>query len=160
MPNGHNGMHYLLQATEPAIGWPKAHTSRNNDSKSWAKFIYEEIICRFSCIPCFLVDSGSEFKGATEILFKQYGVTVIMTSPYSPHNNRVAECAHPTLYNSLFRVCGTDISKWPLYLYGCLLAMRCTASRMTGFAPYYLLYGRSPLLAFNISDRTWDTLDL
>jgi hypothetical protein len=116
MPNSHNGMHYLLQATEPAIGWPKAHTSRNNDSKSWAKFIYEEIICRFSCNPCFLVDGGSEFKGAAEILFKQYGVTVIMTSPYSPHNNGVAERAHPTLYNSLFRVCGTDISKWPLYL--------------------------------------------
>lgn len=30
---------------------------------------------------------------------------------------------------------------------------------MTGFSPYYLLYGRSPLLAFNIADRTWDTLD-
>ena len=30
---------------------------------------------------------------------------------------------------------------------------------MTGFLPYYLLYGRSPLLAFNIADRTWDTLN-
>lgn len=30
---------------------------------------------------------------------------------------------------------------------------------MTGFAPCYLLYGHSPLLAFDISDRTWDTLD-
>jgi hypothetical protein len=30
---------------------------------------------------------------------------------------------------------------------------------MTGFSPYYLLYGRSPLMAFDIADRTWDTLD-
>jgi hypothetical protein len=30
---------------------------------------------------------------------------------------------------------------------------------MTGFTPYYLLYGRSPLLAYDIADRTWDTLD-
>jgi hypothetical protein len=82
-----------------------------------------------------------------------------MTTPYTPCNNAVIECTHPTLCESLFRACGTDVSRWPLYLHVCLLAIRCTTSRMTGFAPYYLLYGRSPLLAFDISDRTWDTLD-
>jgi hypothetical protein len=111
MPNSHNGMHYLLQAMEPVIGWPKACASCKNDSKSWVKFIYEEIICHFGCILCFLVDGGSEFKGATEILFKQYRIMVIMTSPYLPHNNGMAEHTHPTLYNSLFRVGGTDILK-------------------------------------------------
>src|ERR1700733_6495181 len=30
---------------------------------------------------------------------------------------------------------------------------------MTGYTPYYLLYGRNPLLVFDIADRTWETLD-
>jgi hypothetical protein len=130
-----------------------------NDSETWAKFIYQDIICRFGCIPSFQIDGGPEFKGAAEILLKQYGIVVVMTTPYTPRNNAVVEQAHPTLYESLFCACGTDVSRWPLYLHACLLAMRCTTSRMTGFAPYYLLYGRSLLLAFDISDQTWDTLD-
>jgi hypothetical protein len=159
MPEGQGGMKFLLQAVEPAIAWPEARASRKNDSESWAKFIYQEIICRFGCIPSFKVDGGPEFKGAAEILLKQYGIVVVMTTPYTPRNNAVAERAHPTLCDSLFRACGTDASRWPLYLHACLLAMRCTTSRMTSFTPYFLLYGRSPLLAFDISDRTWDTLD-
>jgi hypothetical protein len=159
MPDEYGGKRFLLQATEPGIGWPEARASRKNDSASWAKFLFEEIICRFGCIPLFIIDGGSEFKGLVEILFKQYGVVAIVASPYSPHNNAVAERAHPTLVESLFRACGNDSSKWPLFLSACLLAMRCTTSRMTGFTSYYLLYGRTPLLAFDIADRTWDTLD-
>ena len=94
-----------------------------------------------------------------EILFKQYGLVVIIATPYTPHNNAVAERVHPTLVESLFRACGTNTSLWPLFLFACLLAMRCMTSRMTGYSPYYLLYGRSLLLAFNIADQTWDTLD-
>ena len=159
MPKGRGGKKFLLQAVEPAIGWPEARASKRNDSESWAKFIFEEVICRFGCIPLLKVDGGPEFKGAVEILLKQYGVVAIIATPYSPHNNTIAERAHPTLVESLFRACGTDHTMWPLFLFACLLAMRCTTSRMTGFSPYYLLYGRSPLLAFDIADRTWDTLD-
>jgi len=45
MPKGHGGMHYLLQAVKPAVGWPEARAARKNNSETWAKFIYEEIIC-------------------------------------------------------------------------------------------------------------------
>jgi hypothetical protein len=159
MPDGHGGCKFLLQAMEPVIAWPEACVSQRNDSETWAKFIYQDIICCFGCIPSFQIDGGSEFKGAAEILLKQYGIVVVMTTPYMPCNNAIVEQAHPTLYESLFCACGTDVSRWPLYLHACLLAMRCTTSRMTGFAPYYLLHGCSPLLAFDISDRTWDTLD-
>ena len=74
MPDGYGGKKFLLQVTEPGIGWPEAWASRKNDSASWAKFLYEDIICRFGCIPLFIIDGGSKFKGLVEILFKQYGV--------------------------------------------------------------------------------------
>lgn len=159
MESGHGGKHFLLQAIEPSINWPEARAARRNDSETWAKFIYEDIICRFGCIPFFTVDGGAEFKGAAEILFKQYGVTVIMSSPYHPEGNGSAERAHQTLVNSIQRACGSDSNKWPLYVHAALFAMRCTTTRLTGYTPYFLLYGRHPFFAFDIADRTWDTLD-
>jgi len=40
-----------------------------------------------------------------------------------------------------------------------LWAMQCSTSRVTGYPPYFLLYGQHPFFAFDIADRTWDTLD-
>ena len=159
MEDGFGGKHFLLQAIEPSINWPEARAATKNDSATWAKFIYEDIISRFGCIPVFVVDNGSEFKGITEILFKQYGITVIFTTTYHPEGNAINERSHQTLVNSIRKSCGKDSNKWPLMVHACLLSMRCTATRVTGYTPYYLLYGRHPFLAFDIADRTWDFLD-
>jgi hypothetical protein len=69
MPDGFGGMKFLLQAIDPSINWPEARAAKRNDSKTWAKFIYEDIISRFACVPFFVTDGGSEFKGAVELLF-------------------------------------------------------------------------------------------
>ena len=106
-----------------------------------------------------MIDGGSEFKGAVEILFKQYGVVAIVSSPYHPEGNGHAERSHQTLVNSILRACGKDTSRWPLYVHAGLWAMRCSTSRVTGYPPYFLLYGRHPFFGFDFADRTWDTLD-
>ncbi|KAI0074104.1 hypothetical protein K474DRAFT_1567626, partial [Panus rudis PR-1116 ss-1] len=49
MPKGRKGRRYILQAIEPTIGWPEARDAKTNDSKTWANFIYTDIICRYSC---------------------------------------------------------------------------------------------------------------
>ncbi|TFK58085.1 hypothetical protein BDN72DRAFT_740981, partial [Pluteus cervinus] len=62
------GKKYILQAVDPSTGWPEARAVSKNNSENWAKFIYEDIICRFGCIPLCVVDGGPEFRAATEIL--------------------------------------------------------------------------------------------
>lgn len=152
-------MHYLLQAVEPVVGWPGVQAARKNNSETWANFIYEDLICRFGCIPYCIVDGGSEFKGAVKILFKKYGVTVIISSPYYPQENIVIECAHQVIVNALFCICDSGSNKWPLFICTVLLAICCTVSHMTGYTPYYLLYECNPLLVFDIMDCTWEMLD-
>ena len=159
MPDGFGGMKFLLQATDPSISWVEARAVRRANSESWAKFLYKEVYCRFGSILLCLIDGGSEFKGAVEILFKQYGVVAIVLSPYHPEGNGHSERSHQTLVNSILRACGKDTSRWPLYVHAGLWAMRCSTSRVAGYPPYFLLYGRRPFFAFDFADKTWDTLD-
>jgi len=102
MPDGIGGMKFLLQATDPSISWVEARVARHASSEAWAKFLYEEVYCWFGGVFLCLVDGGSEFKGAVEILFKQYGVVTIISSPYHPEGNGHAERSHQTLVNSIF----------------------------------------------------------
>ena len=141
MPDGIGGMKFLLQATDPSISWVEARAVRRASSEAWAKFLYEDIYCRFGGVFLCLVDGGSEFKGAVEILFKQYGVVAIISSPYHLEGNGLVERSHQTLVNSIFCACGKDAHRWPLYLHAGLWAMRCSTSRVTGYPPYFLLYG-------------------
>jgi len=159
MPDGIGGMKFLLQATDPSISWVEAQAARHASSEAWAKFLYEEVYCHFGGVLLCLVDGGSEFKGAVEILFKQYGVVAIVSSPYHPEGNSHAERSHQTLVNSILWACGDNTSRWPLYLHTGLWAMCCSTSRVTGYPPYFLLYGRHPIFAFDFADRTWDMLD-
>lgn len=159
MGDGYGGKKYLLQGMEPTIGWPEARASKRADSVAWGKFMYEEIICRFGHIPAFITDGGKEFLGAAEFIYKQYGISVIVSSPYHPEGNGIAERGHKTLCDSIIKACGRDSNKWPLFVEAGLLAMRTTTSRMTGDTPYYLLYGRHPFFAFDITDVTWEALD-
>ncbi|RDB28645.1 hypothetical protein Hypma_014867 [Hypsizygus marmoreus] len=159
MGSGMYGKHYVISAIEPASGWPEARAVAKNDSETWARFIYEEIVCRYGCIPIVRCDGGPEFKGAAEILLKRYNIAIVIAAPYHPQANGVSERSHQTLVNSIHRACGRDSNKWPLYIHAALFAMRCTTSRVTGYTPYYILYGRHPYFAFDIADRTWDTLD-
>ncbi|KII83832.1 hypothetical protein PLICRDRAFT_62295, partial [Plicaturopsis crispa FD-325 SS-3] len=59
----------------------------------------------------------------------------------------------------LLRAAGTNERLWPLYTHSMLLACRTTTSRVTGYSPHYMLYAQNPILAFDVLDRTWATLD-
>ena len=41
-------------------------------------------------------------------------------------------------------------NKWPQHISTLTYAYNCTRSNTTGFSPYYLLYGRQPLLLIDI----------
>ncbi|THU85287.1 hypothetical protein K435DRAFT_590636, partial [Dendrothele bispora CBS 962.96] len=61
--------------------------------------------------------------------------------------------------DAIFKACGDSQGKWPLYLAAGLFAVRITVSRSTGYSPYFLLYGIHPVMSFDITEHTWQTLD-
>ncbi|KAL1938197.1 hypothetical protein VTO73DRAFT_11841 [Trametes versicolor] len=156
MPGSKGFMLHVLCVTGK---WDEARASKKNDSRAWAKFLYEDVISRFGCTIVFVCDGGPEFKGAVRELMERYGILIIMSSPYHPEGNGIAERDGQMLSRVVLRLAGDRPHTWPDHLHAALLAKRTTTSRATGYTPYYLIYGMHCLFPFDIADRTWYGLD-
>jgi hypothetical protein len=73
--------------------------------------------------------------------------------------NGIVERGHGVYIKSIWRVLQGRTNEWPDILQLAVWADQITTKRTTGLSPYYLLYGQQPLFAFDISDRSWHTLE-
>ncbi|GBE89882.1 polyprotein [Sparassis crispa] len=103
MPTGIHGEKFLIHSSDNVSRWPEAHAVKRNNSKTWAHFIFEDIICRFGCIPICVCNGGAEFKDAVHAIFDKYGIAVIISTPYHPQGNGIAERDGQTLSQAIMR---------------------------------------------------------
>ena len=150
---------YIVDIRDDLTGWLEARMLVRKSADLVADFLWQDVICRFGCIPQITTDNGTEFQGAVDVLTKKYGITVVRVSPYNPAANGMIERSHRTWINSIWKLCAHRKHTWSRWFYPALWADRVTTRRSTGFSPYYLLYGRPHLFPFNITDETWYTID-
>ena len=72
------------------------------------------------------------------------------TTPYRPEGNGLCERFNRTLISMLGTLTEEFKSEWVNHVNMLTYAYNCTRSNATGFSPYYLLYGRHPLLPIDI----------
>jgi hypothetical protein len=154
-----DGYKYIVDMRDDLTGWLEARRITQKSSEKIAEFIWQDVICRFGCIPQITTDNGTEFQGSVDILTKKYGIAIVRTSPYNPAANGMIERGHHTWINSIWKLCGTKKHRWSRWFHHAIWADRVTTRRSTGFSPYYLLYGRPHLFPFNLMDETWYTID-
>ena len=152
------GYEYIVDIRDDLTGWLEARMLVRKSSEAVAAFLWQDVICRFGCVPQITTDNGTEFKKAVNILARKYGITVVRISPYNPVANGMIERGHRTWINSIWKLCGKRKDKWSEWFYSAIWADRVTTRKSTGFSPYYLLYGRPHLFPFNLRDETWYTI--
>jgi len=153
------GYQYIVDIRDDLSGWLEARVLSRKASEDVAEFLWQDVICRFGCIPQISTDNGTEFKKAVDVLTKKYGINVIRISPHNPTANGMIERGHRTWINSIWKLCGKAKHKWSKWVYPAMWADRVTTRRATGYSPYYLLYGKPHLFPFNIRDKTWYTIN-
>lgn len=154
-----DGFLYIVDMRDDLTGWMEARRLRSHTSQEIADFLWEDVICRFGCIPQITTDNGTEFQDAVRILAYQYGIPIIRISPYNPGANGMIERGHRTWINSIWKLCGKNKSHWSRWFYAALWADRVTTRRSTGFSPYHLLYGKPHVFPFDVEDATWYLVD-
>ena len=96
--------------------------------------------------PAYLVsDQGKTFMGhVITHLCKLYGVQKMRTLPYHAQTNGQVECLSQTFIRMIGKLVEDRKACWSKHLPELLLAYNATHSTVTGYSPYYLLFGRRP----------------
>ena len=104
-------------------------------------------------------DQASEFMGQViSELCDLLGVTKIRMLPYHQQTNGTIERVHQTLRRMIAKMDPEKRAKWPSHLGPILLAYNVTRSLITGYLPYFLMFGHQPRLPVNLLFPTvrWD----
>ena len=91
---------------------------------------------------------------------KLLGIEKIRTTPYHPQTNGLAERVHQTLQRMIGKLDLEKRQKWPKHIGSILIAYNATRSQVTGYSPYFLMFGQRPrlpvaLLFLTVNNREW-----
>ena len=96
--------------------------------------------------PAYLIsDQGKAFTGhIITHLCELYGVQKLRTSPYHAQTNGQVKHMNQTITCMICKLEEDKKTCWSEHLPELLLAYNATHSAVTGYSPYYLLFGRRP----------------
>ena len=96
--------------------------------------------------PAYLVsDQGKSFTGhVITHLCELYGVQKLRTSPYHAQTNGQVEHMNQMIICMIGKLEEDKKACWSKHLPELLMAYNATHSAVTGYSPYYLLFGRQP----------------
>ena len=101
---------------------------------------------RLFSAPAYLVsDQGKAFTGhVITHLCELYGVQKLRTSPYHAQTNDQVERMNQTIIHMIGKLEEDRKACWSEHLPELLMVYNATRSAVTGYSPYYLLFGRRP----------------
>ena len=146
-PVTHNNNRYILVFVDMCTKWTEAFAIPNIEAKTVAEIFVNEIVSRHGAPRVLLSDRGSNFLSS---LFREVCFLIntekIFTSGYRPQTNGLVERFNGTLAQSLSMYVSSNQKDWDEHLNSVLFAYRVSPSEVTGESPFYMLYGREPLL--------------
>ena len=96
-------------------------------------------------------DQGTEFCGKVIVaMCSLLGVEKIRTTPYHPQMNGSAERVHQTLQRMIGKLDPEKRRKWLAHIGSIIIAYNSTRSLVTGYSPYYLMFGGRPQLPIDL----------
>ena len=131
--------------------YTQVYVTNNHTMRTTARILYNEFFSVFGFPRRLMSDQASEFTGQViSELCDLLGVTKIRMSPYHPQTNGTIERVHQTLRRMIAKMDPEKRAKWPSHLGPILIAYNATQSLITGYSPYFLMFGHRPRLPVNL----------
>src|SRR6266498_5472142 len=159
LPQTEDGYRYIVVAIDYFLRWSEARPLTHANAQQVARFIYEEIICRFSIPRVLQSDRRTHFVNEViQELTDKFWIRHSLSSPYHPQNNRLVERFNRTLYEGLAKVAET-INDWDTYIQPVLFSYRTRELRVTGQPLFTLVYGKNPVLAMDSPSKGQELIE-
>jgi len=152
LPVTWKGNRYIVVFVEYLTKWPEIFPVKNIEAITIAPLITDEIIPRHGAPRTLLSDRGSNFLSAiVKEVCSLYSIKKLNTSAYNPSCDGLVERTNSTLCQTLSMFVSKHQKDWDVFIPAALMAFRTSPNESTGESPFYLLYGREPLLPMDVS---------
>jgi len=143
--------HTVLVVTDLFTKWVEAFPLVDTTATTLATTLMNDIVCHYG-VPTYLhSDQGANLCSAVvQELCHLLEIHTTRTLAYHPEGNRQVERSNHTVEAILAKIIGDDQQNWDLYLPKALLAFRTSIHEVTGFTPYWLVFGHAPQLPIDV----------
>ena len=150
-----NGCGHIAHGRCGMTSWMEGRPIKEENGKTIANWIFEDIICRWGCIAEIVTDNGGPYKSAVAWLDQKYGIKGIRISSYNSKANGKIERPHWDVRQMLYKATGGNPSKWYWFFHHVMWADRVSIRKGFGCSPFFMVTGAHPILPLDIQEATW-----
>ena len=141
----------ILVVTNHFTRYAQAYVTKSQTAPVVANTLWERFFVHYCFPEKILSDQGRNFQSSLIAeLCKLAQIKKLKTTPYRPEGNGSCERFNRTLISMIGTLPEGLKIHWPQHVSTLTHAYNCTRNNATGFSPYFLMYGRQPLLPTDI----------
>ena len=157
-PADRNGNRYRRTAICYLTGWAEAFPVRTENTEDLIEVFEREFIPRHGHPERVICDNGPSFRSnAWGKFLSDRWIKRVLTTPVHPQGNGRVERFHRTFKGMLRKLVNNQPIRWAQHVGQALAAHIHSVNEVTGFTPFFLLYGRQarvPMEEMLRTDRT------
>lgn len=151
LPTTSAGNKYILVVTDIFSKWTEAFAIHSTDSATLATILFDEVICRYGVPTVLHSDQGANLTSKlVASLCHHLGIAQTRTTAYHPQGNGQVERFNRTLEAMLSKTVQQNQRDWDQKLPKVMFAYRTAIHEATGYSPFHINFGRSPLLPLDV----------
>ena len=144
----------VLVVTDHYTKLAHAFPCANQTAKQVARKLWDNVFCVYGFPARIHSDQGANFESnLIKELLRLAGVAKSHTTAYHPMGNGGTERFNRTLGNMLRALPRKEKQQWPQQVQTLTFAYNATVHETTGYAPFFLMFGRVPRLPVDVMFR-------